>query len=189
MRRVIEHFDVEHGGEAAESLRADAELVDAPIDLEAQLLELDCGSAREQLGDVDRIHQRLLGEQHGLLGAAADADAEHARADTNPRPSPGTTSSTQSATESDGFSMANMDLFSDPPPLAATVISTVSPGTNSVWITAGVLSRVLVRLQGRIGHDGGAQLVVGIEIGAPHALVDHAPRDRAPHPSARPCPP
>jgi hypothetical protein len=42
--------------------------------------------------------------------------------------------------------MANLDLFSDPPPFAATVMSTCSPGTNSVWITAGVLSRVLDRL-------------------------------------------
>jgi hypothetical protein len=42
--------------------------------------------------------------------------------------------------------MANIDLFSDPPPFAATVISTLLPGTNAVWITAGVLSRVLPRL-------------------------------------------
>ena len=43
-----------------------------------------------------------------------------------PAPISGTISSTQSATESDGFSIANMDLFSEPPPLAATVISTCS---------------------------------------------------------------
>ena len=49
-----------------------------------------------------------------------------------PAPISGTISSTQSATESAGFSMANIDLFSDPPPLAATVISSVSPGANSV---------------------------------------------------------
>jgi len=63
-----------------------------------------------------------------------------------PAPISGTISTTQSATESDGFNMANMDLFSDPPPFAATVISTASPATISVWITAGVLSRVLDRL-------------------------------------------
>jgi hypothetical protein len=49
-----------------------------------------------------------------------------------PAPISGTISTTQSATESDGFSIANMDLFSDPPPLAATVISSLSPGPNSV---------------------------------------------------------
>ena len=63
-----------------------------------------------------------------------------------PAPISGTASTTQSATESDGFSIANMDLFSEPPPLAATVISSRSPGTSSVWITAGVLSRVPARL-------------------------------------------
>ena len=49
-----------------------------------------------------------------------------------PAPMSGTTPTTQSATESEGFSIANMALFSDPPPLAATVISTRSPGANSV---------------------------------------------------------
>ena len=63
-----------------------------------------------------------------------------------PAPISGTISNTQSATESDGFSMANIDLFSEPPPFAATVMSSSSPGTNSVWITAGVLSLVLPRL-------------------------------------------
>src|ERR1039457_4662515 len=35
----------------------------------------------------------------------------------HPAPISGTISNTQSATESEGFNMANMDLFSDPPPL------------------------------------------------------------------------
>jgi hypothetical protein len=48
-----------------------------------------------------------------------------------PAPISGTMSRTQSATESAGFSMANMDLFSEPPPFAATVISTVLPGAKS----------------------------------------------------------
>ncbi len=46
-----------------------------------------------------------------------------------PAPIFGTCSSTQSTTESDGLSMANLDFASEPPPLAATSISTVSPGT------------------------------------------------------------
>ena len=62
-----------------------------------------------------------------------------------PAPMSGTVLSTQSTSESEGFSITNFDLFSEPPPLAATVISTSSPGTSRVWITAGVLSRVLRR--------------------------------------------
>ena len=57
----------------------------------------------------------------------------------------GTVLSTQSTTLSPGFSMYILDLFSEPPPLAATVMSTVLPGTISVKITAGVLSLVFLR--------------------------------------------
>ena len=62
-----------------------------------------------------------------------------------PAPISGTVFSTQSTIESDGFSITNFDLFSEPPPLAATVTSTVSPGTSSTWTTAGVLSLVFLR--------------------------------------------
>ena len=58
----------------------------------------------------------------------------------------GTTESTQSTIESDGSSMANLLLFSLPPPLAATITSTLSPGTSSTCVTAGVLSPVLFLL-------------------------------------------
>ena len=63
-----------------------------------------------------------------------------------PAPMVGTVLRTQSTTESDGLSMANLDLASLPPPLAATITSTVSPGTTFMFTTAGVLSFVLVRL-------------------------------------------
>ncbi|MNT06726.1 hypothetical protein D3C72_1414070 [compost metagenome] len=48
-----------------------------------------------------------------------------------PAPMVGTVFSTQSTMESDGFSITNFDLFSEPPPLAATWMSTVLPGTTS----------------------------------------------------------
>ena len=63
-----------------------------------------------------------------------------------PAPMVGTVLSTQSTIESDGLSMANLDLASEPPPLAATITSTVLPGTIFTLTTAGVLSLVLVRL-------------------------------------------
>ena len=52
---------------------------------------------------------------------------------------------TQSTIESDGLSITNLLLFSEPPPLAATVTSTVSPGTTVMCTTAGVLSFVFLR--------------------------------------------
>ena len=42
--------------------------------------------------------------------------------------------------------MASLDLFSEPPPFAAQVTSTLSPGTMLMWMTAGVLSLVFWRL-------------------------------------------
>jgi len=57
----------------------------------------------------------------------------------------GTVLSTQSTTLSLGLSMTILLLFSEPPPLAATVTSTWLPGTISVKITAGVLSLVFLR--------------------------------------------
>ncbi len=79
VRRPVVDFHVEHGREAAEPLRADAERIDLFIKLDAQLLGRIARPACEQLGHVDRVHQRLLREQHRLFGGAADADAEHAR--------------------------------------------------------------------------------------------------------------
>ena len=63
-----------------------------------------------------------------------------------PAPICGTISSTQSTIESDGFIILNFDLFSLPPPFAATSICTLSPGTISTFSTDGVLSLVLTRL-------------------------------------------
>ena len=49
-----------------------------------------------------------------------------------PAPILGTDSTIQSATESDGFNIANMALASLPPPLAATSTPKASPGTMRV---------------------------------------------------------
>ena len=48
-----------------------------------------------------------------------------------PAPSCGTVSSTQSTIEAAGLSMASRALFSEPPPLAAQITSTRSPGTSA----------------------------------------------------------
>ena len=75
---VVENLDVEDGGEAAEPLGSDAELVDLVVELDAQLFDLVLRAAGDELLHVDGVHEGLLGQDHGLLGGAADADAEHA---------------------------------------------------------------------------------------------------------------
>ena len=47
--------------------------------------------------------------------------------------------------ESFGFIITNLLLFSLPPPLEATITSTVLPGTMLMLMTAGVLSFVFLR--------------------------------------------
>ena len=110
-----------------------------------------------------------------------------------PAPMVGTVLRTQSTTESEGLSMANLDLASEPPPLAATVMSTVSPVTSSTKTAAGVLSLVFLRVQAGSARSGGAEHVVGVELGVADALVDHLLRVIMGSPSAgrarsgRPC--
>ena len=63
----------------------------------------------------------------------------------HPAPIVGTVFNTQSTILSEGLSITNFDLASEPPPLAAISTSTVLPNTTSMCTTAGVLSRVLIR--------------------------------------------
>ena len=79
MRGEIQQLDVEYRGQAAESLGADAQCVDLLEDLQARLLEPVRRPAFPEFVDVDRVHQRTLGHQHGLLGRPSYADAKHAR--------------------------------------------------------------------------------------------------------------
>ena len=90
-----------------------------------------------------------------------------------PAPIVGTVLTTQSTIESDGFSIASLDLFSEPPPLAAISISTVSPSTSSMWMTAGVLSPVFFRAPAGSARIDARSTLSGVRVGAPDALVDH----------------
>ena len=73
------YLHVEHGGQAAEALRADAERVDLLVELETHLLEPAARAAGAQLAHVDRLHQRALGHHHRVFGRAADAEPDQPR--------------------------------------------------------------------------------------------------------------
>ena len=62
-----------------------------------------------------------------------------------PAPILGTTSKIQSTILSFGLSIASLALFSEPPPFAAILTSTLSPATRETCTIAGVLSLVLAR--------------------------------------------
>jgi hypothetical protein len=89
-----------------------------------------------------------------------------------PAPMVGTVFSTQSTTLSLGLSMIILDLFSLPPPLAATVTVHRVAGhdlgeDHGRRVVLGVLAGEL-----RVGHHAGAQRVVGVVVAAAHAFVD-----------------
>ena len=90
-----------------------------------------------------------------------------------PAPIVGTVFSTQSTIESLGLSITNFDLFSEPPPFAATVTSTSAPGTSSTWNTAGELSFVFLRANSGSSTTDARSLLSGLVVREAHAFVDH----------------
>src|SRR5690606_26617638 len=77
--RVILDLDVEHGGQATEALGTAAERVHLVHDLQTPLLDPVLRTTLAQFVDIDRVHQRFLGQYCRLRGGATDADTEHAR--------------------------------------------------------------------------------------------------------------
>ncbi len=82
MRRVIQNFHVEHGGEATQPLRANAQRIDFFVNFQPQgfnARELRAtGGAGFQFMDIAWRHDGFLGQQHGFFRRAANADAEDA---------------------------------------------------------------------------------------------------------------
>jgi hypothetical protein len=129
------------------------------------------GAALLELGHVDRLHQGLLGEQHAVFGGAADADAQHAR-----RAPAGTHLGQHFQNPVDDrvarvhhlelrlvFAAAALGRHVDGDFVALDHVDMEHAGRVVAGVAAG---------EGRIGQDRGAQLVVGVEIGATNAFID-----------------
>ena len=78
-----------------------------------------------------------------------------------PAPICGNISTTQSTILSDGFIILNFDLFSLPPPFAATSTETFEPATISTCRTQGVLSLVLRRVKAGSANTDARNLFSG----------------------------
>ena len=78
VRGVVADLDVEHRGQAAQALCADAERIDLRVKFDAQFFQFGFRPAREQLVHVERLHQHFLGHHHRFLRGPADADADQA---------------------------------------------------------------------------------------------------------------
>jgi hypothetical protein len=75
MRREVADLHVQHCGQPAQPLGADAERIDLFPNLQTQFFQTIGRSATLQVLQVDRLHQRFLSQNHGLLRAATDADS------------------------------------------------------------------------------------------------------------------
>ena len=117
MGREVENLYIDHGGQAAEALGADAQRVDLVEDLQAQFL--------------DRIGRAASFSSSMSIGAISDLFASSIAFSAVPpmpimstpgghQPAPivGSVLTTQSTMLSLGLRMVNLDLFSEPPPLA-----------------------------------------------------------------------
>ena len=76
-------FDVQHRGQAAQALGANAQCVDLFKELQAHVFERGQHRATARFGlqlvHVQVVHQAFFGHEHRFLRGATNADAEHAR--------------------------------------------------------------------------------------------------------------
>ncbi|MPM91876.1 hypothetical protein SDC9_139010 [bioreactor metagenome] len=175
VRGVHLDLDVQHRGQAAQALRANAQGVDLLVQLKTQFFDLvellaACGLGL-QLVHVEVFHQAFLGQQDGLFRRAANADAQHAgRAPAcahgghrlqNP------VHQIVAGVHHDHLGLvlraAALGRHGDVHGVAGNDLH-VDDGRR---VVLGVLAGEL-----RIGHDRGAQLVVRVVVATAHAFVD-----------------
>ena len=168
-------LDVQHRGQAAEALGADAQRIHLLEQLQPQLLDLRQLLAARGLGlqlvHVEVFHQRFLGQQHRLFRGAADADAQHARR----APAGAHGRHGLEHPVDDGIARVEHDHL-------ALVLAAAALGRDGHFhrvarhqfhvddgrrVVLGVLA-----LELRVGHHRGTQRVVRMQVAAAHAFVD-----------------
>ena len=80
--RVHFDFDVQHRGEATQTLSTNAQGVDLFIQLQAQVFNLGelvgaFGGFFKQLVHVQVVHEAFFGHEHCFFGGATNANAQH----------------------------------------------------------------------------------------------------------------
>ena len=172
MRRIIQYLHIQHGGQTAQALRTDTQRVHLVIQLDTQFFDTVLRATRLEFGHIDRLHQRLLRKQHGFFRRAADTDAEL------PRRAPACAHARQLADHPCHDVVAGIEHGE-----TRLVLGTAALGRNvhfhfvagyqlevhdSRRVVAGALAP-----PGRVGHDGGAQYIVRLKIGAAYTFVHH----------------
>ena len=167
MSWVIENFYVENGIEAPRALRANAQRVDL-LKLKTQLF----GDSRPRPGFLRYrcAPSGVLGEQHRffqryrlyLCPVPPGGD----------QPAGGNGFSTQSTMLSLGLSMASLDLFSEPPPLAANVTLILICPNHFIMNSGRGIVLGVDACQTRISESM-RQDVIPVIVGTANTFVDH----------------
>ena len=172
VRGAIKDLHVEHGGETAKSLCADAQRVDLVAQFDAQRFDLVLWSARLELCHVDVLHERFLRHEHRLLGRSTDADAEHAWG------TPASPHERHRLHDPVHDRITRVEHRKLRFILGAAALrrqlhlDRITGHDLVVHDGRRVVTRVLAR-ERRVGHDRRAQHVVGLQVGASHAFVHH----------------
>ena len=174
--RIIQDFHVQHGGQAAQALRAYAQGVYFFKEFQAQ--GFDGGEFRARCGfflqfvDVDVAHQGFFGQQGGFFGCAADADTQNARR------TPARAHGRHGFQDPIDDAVGRVEhghfgfVFRTAAFGRAGYFDFVARHDFHVDDGGGVVFGVL-SFAGRIGQNRCAQFVVGIGVGTAHALVYH----------------
>ncbi len=130
------------------------------------------GAAGFELLHVDGVHEGFFGHDHGLFGGASDADAEHAggapagahRGDGLEDPVDDGVGGVEHGELGFGLGASAFGCDGDVDFAAGDHLD----GDDGGGVVAGVFAG-----EGGVGEDAGAELVVGVVVGAADALVDH----------------
>src|ERR1700751_1188174 len=163
VRGIVANLHIENRGEAAQALCPDTEFIDFPVQLDSRLFELAGGAARDDFLDVDVLHEGLFGEEHGFFGGAADTDAEYAgRAPSGAHGGDGLKNPVNDGLR--GVEHGELRFGLGTSALGSDGDFYVAPAHElDIDDGRGVVAGVAAR-KGRVGEDGGAQLVVRVQI-------------------------
>ena len=172
MAGCIEYLHIEHGGQAAQALRPDPLRVHRVEDVDPQLLDIGLRTALLELAHIDRVHEAELGQLHAVFRSPADTDAEHTRR-TPAGPHAGQLFDHPIDDIVAGVHHLELGLVLAPAALGRDIdIDGIARHHLDRQHTGRIVAGVAAR-EGGIGQDRGAQLVVGVIIGLPHAFIDN----------------
>jgi len=169
---IFAYFNVEQSRQPAQALGADAERIHFFKQLNAQCFNGVLGAAFLKLQHVNGLHEGLFGHEHGFFGRTANAEPQHTGwAPTGAHGGHGLKHPVNDGVR--GVEHGEFGLIFRAAAFGGDMrLQSVTGHQAHMDDRRGIVACILPFADG-LGDDGGAQFVVGEQIGAAHALVDH----------------